>query len=106
MSRACTDRMQHSLLDQDLCLGSLSSFFPVLISLSNKRYSLSCPNFVLLVALDRRSYSAATSMWMEKVASLSYFFSFIPGHLYRGRIKVVWVLGLRTANVTLHFPNF
>lgn len=43
---------------------------------------------------------------MEKVASLSYLFSFIPGHLHRGRIKVVWVLGLRIANVMLHFSNF
>lgn len=106
VNRPGTDRMQHFLLDQVLYLWSLSSFFPILsVFLIKAIVSLSklCLAFITLVCC---SYSAANGMWLEKVASLSYFFSFIPGHLLRGRIKVVWVLRLRTANVTLHFPNF
>lgn len=41
VNRPGTDRMQHFLLDQILCLWSLSSFFANFISLSSKSYCLS-----------------------------------------------------------------
>jgi len=105
LHRACADKMQYLLLDQDLHLSNLSNLFPFLSILLMKAV-VTPPKVSLLIALDHHRYSAATATWLEVAAPFSHFFSFIPGHLHRGRIKVVWVLGLRAANVILHFLNF
>lgn len=98
--------MKYLSLDEDLHLRSLSSLFPFLSALLIKAV-VSPSKLSLAYSLGLPQIQCShCCMDGEGSTFFSDFFSFIPGHLHRGRIKVVWVLGLRTANVMLHFLHF
>lgn len=97
--------MQFLSLGEGLHLRSLSSLFPPSAFLIKAVASPSKLSLAYSLSLPQVQCSHCCVNG-ESSTFFSDFSSFIPGHLHRGRIKVVWVLGLRTANVMLHFLNF